>query len=169
MLKKVKLYLGIALLLLSCLIPFLGLSVATLNLPVALKGAIIGLLAVGGPEIVAIAAIALLGKEAFELITSKILALLSRLAPRGSVSKTRYTLGLVLFLITFIPTYIMGYFPHLLPDATPARLYVSISADLLFVVSLFVLGGDFWDKMRSLFVYEAKAQFPPSSLPESKP
>lgn len=166
MLNKVKIYLGIALLLLSWLIPFAGLAVATLNLPVAVKGAIIALLTVGLPEVVAIAAIALLGKEAFEFITGKFIAFASYFAPRGSVSKTRYIMGLVLFCVTIIPTYIMGYAPHLLPDASPWRLYVSIAADLLFIVSLFVLGGDFWDKMRALFIYEAKAQFPysPSNI-----
>jgi hypothetical protein len=28
--------------------------------------------------------------------------------------------------------------------------------DLIFLVSLFVLGGDFWDKIRALFVYSDK-------------
>ena len=32
-------------------------------------------------------------------------------------------------------------------------------ADAIFVVNLFVLGGDFWDKLRALFVYDAKAKF----------
>ena len=27
--------------------------------------------------------------------------------------------------------------------------------DLVFVASLFVLGGDFWDKVRALFVHDA--------------
>jgi hypothetical protein len=28
------------------------------------------------------------------------------------------------------------------------------------VASLFVLGGDFWDKLRALFVHEARVVFP---------
>jgi hypothetical protein len=32
--------------------------------------------------------------------------------------------------------------------------------DLLLLVSLFILGGDFWDKLRALFVREAKVVFP---------
>jgi hypothetical protein len=28
----------------------------------------------------------------------------------------------------------------------------------MFVASLFVLGGDFWDKVRALFVYDARVQ-----------
>jgi len=33
----------------------------------------------------------------------------------------------------------------------------------MMAVSLFVLGGEFWDKMRSLFVHGAVAQFPEAS------
>jgi hypothetical protein len=29
----------------------------------------------------------------------------------------------------------------------------------MFLASLFVLGGDFWDKLRALFNYRAKARF----------
>jgi hypothetical protein len=36
----------------------------------------------------------------------------------------------------------------------------AIGGDLLFVASLLVLGGNFWDKLRSLFVYDAVAHFP---------
>ncbi len=31
---------------------------------------------------------------------------------------------------------------------------------MLQIASLFVLGGDFWDKLRALFVRNAKAVFP---------
>jgi len=30
----------------------------------------------------------------------------------------------------------------------------------MFLTSLFVLGGDFWDKLRALFVRRARAAFP---------
>lgn len=158
--KKLKFYLGIALLACSLLIPLAGIWIATWKIPLALKGTIIGILTVGGPELLAILAVALLGKEAFELFTHKALSWLSKITPKGSVSKTRYHIGLALFLITFLPTYIQGYAPALLPDSSPARLWVNIAADVTFVCSLFILGGDFWDKLRSLFVYDAKAAFP---------
>jgi len=29
----------------------------------------------------------------------------------------------------------------------------------MFVASFFVLGGDFWDKVRSLFIHRARVQF----------
>jgi hypothetical protein len=158
--KDIKLYLGLFLLVFSFLLPFAGFWVSSLPLPIAVKGLIIGLMSVGGPEVVAILSVALLGKQTFDLITGKMVGALGRLAPHGSVSRLRYKIGLVLFILPMIPTYIMGYAPQFLPDALPSRLYVNIASDLMFVTSLFVLGGDFWDKLRSLFVYNARAQFP---------
>jgi hypothetical protein len=36
---------------------------------------------------------------------------------------------------------------------------VSLIGDVMFVASLFVLGGDFWDKIRALFSHSARVQF----------
>jgi hypothetical protein len=157
--QKIKLYLGITMILLSFLVPLLGFWVASLDLPVAVKGMVIGLLTVGGPEVLVLIAISLLGKEAFTAITSRVLPFLSRFAPQGSVSKGRYKVGLALFLVSFLPSYFLAYDPNLISSAAQPRIFVCMAADLTFVVSLFVLGGDFWDKLRSLFVYDAKAEF----------
>ena len=72
-----------------------------------------------------------------------------------------------MFLLPLIPTYIMAYAPQWLPDQSPQRLYVNLAADFLFLTSLFVLGGDFWDKLRALFVYDARAQFEPNLTEKS--
>jgi hypothetical protein len=39
------------------------------------------------------------------------------------------------------------------------RYIIIIASDVVFIASLFVLGGDFWDKLRALFTYRAKARF----------
>ncbi len=67
------------------------------------------------------------------------------------------------YLAPIIPTYIMGYAPQWLPDHSAQRLYVNLAADFMFLTSLFVLGGDFWDKLRALFVYDARVQFGPGT------
>lgn len=156
--EKIKLYLGFALLLLSALIPLSGFWVASLALPVAIKTVLIGALTVGGPEILALLAVALLGKSTFDLICVKFQAGFKELIPRGAVGKTRYLTGLALFSLSFFPSYVLAYMPNLLTAAW--RIYLCVSADLVLIISLFILGGDFWDKLKALFVYEAKASFP---------
>lgn len=165
--NQLRFYLGLFCFGLSWILPLFGFLVARLDLPLAAKATIIGLLTVGGPEICAILAVVCLGKENLLLIKDKILALLKLLKPAGPVSRGRYRLGLVMFLLPLIPTYIMAYLPQWLPDSTAQRLYVNLAADFIFLASLFVLGGDFWDKLRALFVYDARAQFGPP--PAEKP
>ena len=52
---------------------------------------------------------------------------------------------------------------HLIPGYELHRFAVNLTGDVLFISSLFVLGGDFWDKVRALFVYGATAKFPESA------
>jgi hypothetical protein len=146
----------------SCIIPLFGLWLASTPLPLVIKGPLIGILTVGVPEVLAIVAIALLGRQVFDRLKDKVFSCLKKMAPQGSVSRMRYRIGLILFIVPFIPNYIMGYAPHLLPDNSSSRLYVNIGADLCFFTSLFVLGGDFWDKLKALFIFDAKTLFPPS-------
>jgi hypothetical protein len=66
----------------------------------------------------------------------------------------------VLFLVPLL-------FGWLQPYVTASHLAFNLVGDLMFIVSFFVLGGDFWDKVRALFVHGAKAVFPtpPPVLP----
>ena len=165
--NKLRFYLGLSCFVLSWILPLFGFLVARLGLPLAVKATIIGLLTVGGPEILGILAVVCLGKENLLVIKDKVLAVLRLIKPAAVVSRWRYRLGLVMFLLPIIPTYVMGYVPQWLPDHSSQRLYVNLAADFFFLTSLFVLGGDFWDKLRALFVYDARAQFAPPSTEKS--
>ncbi len=162
LIRQVRLYVGFTFLMLSFICPLFGILIAQLDLSIGLKASIIGLLSLGIPEILIIAAAATLGKENYEIIKSRCLSYLKRLAPSAKVGRLRYNIGLIMFILPLIPAYVQAYIPKWLPDDSSERLYVNLAADVLFMASLFVLGGDFWDKLRSLFSYEAKAQFPES-------
>ena len=51
-----------------------------------------------------------------------------------------------------------------LGDMVPLLRRYSVSAaivgDIILLFSLFVLGGNFWDKLRALFIGDAKVVFP---------
>lgn len=158
--RKIRFYIGMTFLILSCICPFFGILVAQTDMSVGLKASLIGLLSLGAPEVLIVIAAAILGKENFEIIKSRSLYWLKRLVPSAKVGRLRYNIGLAMFLAPMIPTYIQAYVPRWLPDNSVERLYINITADVMFIVSLFVLGGDFWEKLRALFVFEAKAQFP---------
>ena len=52
------------------------------------------------------------------------------------------------------------YFGNHLPGFEHGRLIYAIVGDVLLLISLFVLGGGFWAKLRSLFKHDAYAVIP---------
>jgi len=134
--------------------------VAMTNLPIAWKAALSGALLVGGPEVFGLIAIACLGKAGFSYLTQKVKAVFRRYGPPREVSRTRYIIGLVMLFGPLPFAYLTFYAPHWISFYEPNRVGINLFLDVLFVVSFFVLAGAFWDKVRALFVYEARAQFP---------
>ena len=104
----------------------------------------------------AVPAVALMGKENFDRIVNRVKGFLKRLKPAGSVGRTRYMIGLVLFVGPLLFAWIASYIPSWLPEGYAARVWVNLGLDLVIVSSLFALGGDFWDKLRALFIHDAR-------------
>lgn len=119
-----------------------------------------GFLLIGVPEIFSVISIVILGKSGFEYIKTRAFGLLKRVVPQGEVSRARYRIGLVMLLLHVIHANLTFYAPDLIPGYDEARISMNLAADFLFLVTLFVLGGDFWDKLRALFLYDAKARIP---------
>jgi len=138
------------------LIPF----VTSSNLSTGWKATVTGLLALGIPELFMIIAAAVAGKEGFSYIKSNIFGFLKKHGPPDTVSKTRYKIGLALFIIPILAGWLVPYFSQLIPSYEENRMLINIVGDIMLVTSLFVLGGDFWDKLRSLFIYSSKVVFP---------
>ena len=140
--------------------PLLIPVVTTSNLSTGWKATLSGLLAIGIPELFMVIAAAVAGKEGFSYIKSKIFGLFKKYGPPDTVSKTRYNIGLVLFLIPILAGWLIPYISNLIPSYEENRILINIVGDIVLVTSLFILGGDFWDKLRSLFVHGARAILP---------
>ena len=156
-LTKRRLYTGGAIFVIGFLSPLLVPLVTASPLPVGWKTAISGLLLVGVPELAMLIAVAVMGKDGFNYLKQLIFGFLGKhIAPPETVSLMRYRIGLMLFTIPllfgWVAPYISGYFPLF----EEHRLKFAIIGDLLLFSSLFVLGGEFWDKLRALFVHKAK-------------
>lgn len=148
--------LGLAVLIVGWLSPLLIPVVTRTSIATEWKAIISGLLAVGIPEVFTVAAIAILGKSGFNLIKERIFSFLKKHGPPDQVSLTRYRIGLVMFVLPIVFGWLGPYGAHNIPGYETHRLVVSVIGDLMFVASLFVLGGDFWDKVRALFVHDAR-------------
>jgi hypothetical protein len=111
-----------------------------------------GLLAFGIPELFMIVAVAIMGKQGYRFLKDKMLRLLSRVSP-DRVSVGRYRLGIVMFCIPIILGFLKPYLEHYIPYLEEVPLLVTIAMDFMLLLSLFVLGGEFWEKLKGLFLY----------------
>ena len=126
------------------------------------KALVSGALVVGFPQLLMVAAVALVGKSGFAYIKQQAMGKLIKLAPPREVSKLRYYIGLAMFSLPILVAFLDPYLTQWIPHIEPGRLAVGLVGDIVFLTSLFVLGGDFWDKLRALFIPGAKARFPES-------
>ncbi|MCP5504300.1 MAG: transporter suffix domain-containing protein [Chlamydiales bacterium] len=150
--KDWKYYLGMTFLVLSFLIPAIGFVFPFLGLPTTLAATLVGIFTVGIPEVMIILAVLCLGKETFNYYKQKIFK--KRKGQSKPVSKFRYYFGLVIFLASPIPLYMNGYSPDLLPNE--GRHYILMAGDFAFVLSFFILGGGFWEKIKALFRWDSQ-------------
>ena len=135
--------------------------VQSMDLSAALKATLSGILLLAVPKVFLVIAIALMGKPGFAYLKGLLAARFRRLKPPATVSPLRYRVGLVMFVTLIALGSIGPYVGDMLPLKQQHPQAVAMTGDLLLVVSLFVLGGDFWDKLRALFVREATVVFPP--------
>jgi len=134
------------------LLPLLGASGSTV-------AAFTGVMVVVA-EIMLLAGAAIAGKDGFAFIKSRIFGFLKSFGPPEKVGRTRYTIGLVLFAVPLLFGWAAPYLGHHIPGFDEHPLPLAITGDVVLLISLFVLGGDFWDKLRALFVHGARAVFP---------
>jgi hypothetical protein len=151
-----RLKLGTSMFVLSILLPVAGIPlVTTLGLSGTITASVSGALLVGA-EVLGVLAIAIMGKPGFLYIKSRVLVLLRRYGPPREVSRARYNSGLVMFILPILFGWVSIYTADYIPLFDENQLAYAIGGDLLLLTSLFVLGGDFWNKVRALFVHSDK-------------
>jgi hypothetical protein len=133
------------------LLPLLGVSKATM-------AAVTGGLLVGA-ELLLLAGAAVAGKDGYAYIKKTVFGFIKSYGPPEHVSSTRYSIGLVLFIMPILLGWATPYFGGHLPGFNDYTMIYAITGDFMLAISLFVLGGEFWDKLRSLFIHSARAAF----------
>lgn len=158
--KDWKFYVGIILLCYS-VIPYLAAGVVVfLRLPTVKILPIMGIFIISA-EISFASSLALLGKPFLEMIKVKIRGFLPhrpQIPASLPISRTRHTIGIWLFFLSFIPYFIaeisilFGY-----PKTQGGHLtlfFVLLFGDAIFVTSLFILGPEFWSRLKRLFQWQ---------------
>lgn len=105
----------------------------------------------GPAEILCLVAAAILGKDKYQKLARKVRPKARQSTPHNR--RFRYYLGLAGCLFNGVPLTLYAYVPELLPGGS-TKAGILIIADLVFFGSLFFAGGEFWEKLRRLFVWE---------------
>lgn len=156
---KSRITLGMIVLLLGQGGPFLVPVVDKLQVSATVQMILKGILMFAVPELFLIAAISIMGKQGYDLVKTWVFKRLKRIAPADTVSPIRYKIGLVMFVSVLVYGFVMPYIVAYLPGILDNPKIYAMPGDIILVASLFVLGGDFWDKLRALFVQTARVDF----------
>ncbi|UCI05648.1 transporter suffix domain-containing protein [Mesorhizobium sp. B1-1-8] len=103
--------------------------------------------------------VAVMGKAGFQELKQSLGAYLPKLPADEIVSPLRHYIGLLMFCVPIITGWLAPYLDHLWPGLRPDRIEFRAFGDIMMVVSIFVLGGGFWDKVRALFVRTARVSY----------
>ena len=140
--------LGLVLLAAAVVLPVAALAFPLVGLPPASSHLGVSLLVAGGPEMLCLAAVALLGRTGFDALRT------GGPSPASvRVEKARYYGALLYCGLNTLPIALYAYAPGVMPGGT-AKLVILAVTDLGFVLSVLLAGGQFWEKFRRLFVFE---------------
>ncbi len=151
-----RLWIGIIILLVGFLSPLLIPVVLATEWSTGVKSVISGLLAFGIPELFMIIAVGIMGKDGFNYLKRYLSFVLRKYGPPDVVSPLRYNVGLVMFITPILLSIIAPYFGHKVGFFENSEITIMIVLHVMLIISLFVLGGDFWEKLRGLFIRRAK-------------
>ena len=149
----------------------LGIVLGVVAGAVGFGAAVVGAMVVGG-EVLSLGSIVFLGKEGFMAIKNKIVAA-AKSSYTQPVSRTRHRIGIVLFLTHVATAYLIvlyawDAFAVAAAEGSDAAVWglnlaeqselvfnLFLVGEISFLVSIYVLGADWWGKFRRIFIWEA--------------
>lgn len=109
-------------------------------------------------KILLILVIAVMGKSGFQQLKRSVFGYVSSLAPttESEVGPVRHRIGVVMFCLPLISAFLEPYVDSIWPGLRPNIWQLQLLGDMMLIGSLFVLGGNFWEKVRALFIRTAR-------------
>lgn len=158
--KNWKYYLGIIFLIYS-FIPYLFISLVLPFLDITdTEMVTITTTLIISAEVSFLSSVSLLGKPFVIYLKSKLKSFFLRkkvVAEPKPVGKIRFYTGLTLFFLSLIiPYYFVElalFFNYVDKLGATNLILMMVSGDFLFIISLFILGSDFWENLNKLFIW----------------
>ncbi|CAI8962123.1 Transporter suffix domain-containing protein [Pseudomonas sp. IT-P44] len=130
---------------------------AATDMPGSKIAALTGVLFISN-KVLLIIVIAVMGKAGFQQLKSTVFGYVSKLAPATDteVGPWRHWIGVVMFCLPLISAFLEPYVDSIWPGLRPNIWQLQALGDLMLIGSFFVLGGNFWEKVRALFIRTAR-------------
>jgi hypothetical protein len=160
--------LGILLFALGNLSVVLGIVLPVIGLGSVVGATVIGAMIVGG-EVLSMASIVFIGKAGFLALKQKLFGA-AKEGYAAPIGRTRHRIGITLFLMNGLTTYLIVLYAwaafsaeaegsHIVWGLDLAQqwklvLGLFLTGELSFLLSLYVLGADWWERFRNVFVWQ---------------
>jgi hypothetical protein len=121
---------------------------AAMDLPAKTVATITGVVFIGN-KVLLLIAIGVMGKAGFQELKRR---MFKKLTPDHMPGPARYRIGLVMFFLPLLAAMLSPFLDAFWPGLRPNSFPLQVSGNIMMIASFFVLGGNFWDKVRALFV-----------------
>ena len=157
--------LGIATFVLALALPLVALIlVPILGLPEEANAALIGLSLVGGPDLLLVVSIAILGKDGVAELMRKLGSVVRKLTKWDAVTRTRYIVGLwILGAALVLPTAILFFWNESIADIGGAPgwgFWVLLASTFAFIGAVLSMGAPLWSRIKAIVTWEATIVLP---------
>jgi hypothetical protein len=162
-------WVGVGLLVLHLVLPLLALIlVPLLGLPEGANAILFGVSVVGGPDVLLVVSIAVLGKDGVTELMTKLGSVVKKLTRWDSVTRQRYIAGLwVLVGSLVLPTVILVFW-HDSIESTNGQpgwaFWVLLGSTFAFIGAVLSMGAPMWSRIQAIFTWDARIV-----LPEQQP
>lgn len=153
---KRRLKYGIALFIFTYSLWLLVPIAALMNAPQSSIAALTGAIFIAN-KVLLITCIAVMGKEGFQQLKSIVFGHFKKLAPAKKVGPVRHAIGVIMFVLPLLTSMLEPYVDQIWPGFRPRLWQAQLAGDVMLITSFFVLGGDFWNKLRALFIRSEQA------------
>ena len=109
-------------------------------------------------KVLLIIVIAVMGKAGFQQLKRTVFGYVSSITPSmdAEVGPWRHRVGIVMFFVPLVSAFLEPYVDTIWPGLRPNLWQLQALGDLMLIASFFVLGGNFWEKVRALFIRKAR-------------
>ncbi len=156
---------GVTLFVLHLILPLIALVVVPLlGLPEGINAVLFGLSVVGGPDVLIVASIAVLGKDGVVGLMSKFGRIVRRVTKWDQVTRTRYMVGLWVLVVSLAAPTLILLFRHDSIESIGGvpgwGFWVLLASTFAFIGAIISMGAPMWSRIEAIFNWDAEIVLP---------